>query len=283
MIQKIKKLAQKKKHLISIGVSLNNKEYISRTIKAAESAIKQNFADILLVGDKTQIESFGISPKIQIHHSLQPERTLIELLRKNEVAGVVRGSLSSSKFLNEVKHQFKMSNIFRIALLETVSNFSFFFAPIGIDEGKNITEKIALIHAGISLLNFLQLEKGPIGILSGGRIGDIGRNTHVDKTITEAKELISVIKKQQITSNIQHYEILIENAIAAKCRIIIAPDGISGNLIYRTLVHLGNGKSHGAWYYNNIYQPIIDTSRAGPIFEYESAIAFANALASKSL
>jgi predicted methyltransferase MtxX (methanogen marker protein 4) len=107
----------------------------------------------------------------------------------------------------------------------------------------------------------------------------MGRNLRVDKSIAEAEELVSILKEQG-TSTARHYEIMIEDAIADHCRLIIAPDGISGNLIYRTLVHLGNGKSHGAWYYN-LSAPIVDTSRAGPLFEYESAIALASALASK--
>ncbi len=281
MIREIIKIAQAKKQLIGIGVDLTEREYISRTIQAAESAAEKNLADILLIGNKTEIESYGISSKLQVMHSPHPERTLLELLRKNEIAGAVRGSLSSSKFLNEVKQQFNTAHLFRIALLETASNFSFLFAPLGIDEGKNLAEKVTLVHAALSLLETLNLEKEPIGILSGGRVSDIGRDRRVDKTIKEAEELISILQQQGITVKIQHYEILIENAIAAECKFILAPDGISGNLIYRTLVHLGNGKSHGAWYYN-LSPPIIDTSRVGPLFEYESAIAFASALATKS-
>ncbi len=276
----IKEIARTRKQLIGIGVSSTNKEYLSRTIRAAESAAQQNFGKILLVGNEKEIKSFGISSQLQVHHSLTPERTLVELLNNNNVDGIVRGSLSSSKFLNEVKQQFNVAKIFRIALLETASKFSFFFAPIGIDEGKGLAEKVTLIRAGALLLKLLKLEESPVGILSGGRMGDFGRDTHVDKTLAEAEELISILKEQRVVKHFHHYEILIEDAINAECRIIIAPDGISGNLIYRTLIHLGNGRSHGAWY-SNIPRPIIDTSRVGPIFEYESAIAFATALASK--
>ena len=283
MIETIKKIARAKKTLIGLGVSTSDREYISRTIQAAESAAEQNFADILLVGNKKEIETFGVSSnRIEILNSSTPEKTLVELAWQKKVDGIVRGSLSSSKFLPEVKKQFKVSNLFRIALLETASNFCFFFAPIGIDEGTNLAEKVTLVQAGISLLKFFQVEEALIGILSGGRRDDIGRETRVDRTIAEAEEVVSIIKQQGLSRNIQHYEILIENAVDAQCRIIIAPDGISGNLIYRTLVHLGNGKSHGAWYYN-LPRPIIDTSRVAPLFEYESAIAFASALASKSV
>jgi putative methanogen marker protein 4 len=283
LIRTIKKIAQAKKALIGVGVSINDREYISRTIQAAESAADQNFADILLVGNKREIETYGISSnRIEINDSPTPEKALVELAWQRKVDGIVRGSLSSAKFLQEVKKKFNVSHLFRIALLETASNFCFFFAPIGIDEGNNLAEKVTLVQGGISLLKFVQLENAPIGILSGGRMDDIGRETRVDRTIAEAEELVSIIKQQGLSRNIQHFEILIENAIAAQCRLIIAPDGISGNLIYRTLVHLGNGKSHGAWYYN-LARPIIDTSRVAPVIEYESAIAFASALASKSV
>ncbi len=281
LIQTIKEIAQSKKQLIGLGVSLTDKEYISRTIRSAESAVKNNLANVLLVGDKNEIESFGITEPLEIHHSKTPERTLLELLHQKKIAGAVRGSLSSTKFLIEVKNQFHVKNIFRIALLETTSNFPFFFAPIGIDEGRNLAEKVTLIEAEYSLLKLLQMPQASIGILSGGRMSDIGRDSHVDKTIAEAEELITIIKQKKGDINVRHYEILIENAIYDECRAILAPDGISGNLIYRTLIHLGNGKSHGAWYYN-ITPPIIDTSRVGPLFEYESAIAFASALSIKS-
>ncbi|MHA1275998.1 MAG: methanogenesis marker protein Mmp4/MtxX [Candidatus Helarchaeota archaeon] len=282
MIEQIKQLAHSKIQKIGLGVSLREREYISRTIDAAESAAEHQLGKIILVGDKNQIDAYGISSNLEIIHSLEPEEMLIELLRTNSVAGIVRGSISSSKFLRAVKDLFHVSNVFRIALLETASGFLFFFAPIGIDEGATIAEKVTLVQAGLSLLEILGMASEPIGIISGGRLGDIGRNNHVDKTIAEAEELISILKAQHVTNDVRHYEILIENAIEAKCRIIIAPDGISGNLIYRTLVHLGNGRSHGAWYYNLPY-PIIDTSRVAPTFEYESAIAFASALASKKI
>jgi putative methanogen marker protein 4 len=279
LIEKIKQLARSRLQKVGIGVALQERSYMSRTIEAAESAAKQDLARITLVGDKREIESYGFSADLEVAHSLQPEETLIELLRTNQVAGIVRGSIGSSKFLNVVKNQFQVSNIFRIALLETAAGFPFLFAPIGIDEGRHLAEKVTLVRAGLSLLELLQMANEPIGVLSGGRLGDIGRDPRVDKSIAEAEELVSILKDQGVKNEIQHYEILIENAIDDECRVILAPDGISGNLIYRTLIHLGNGRSHGAWYYN-VPQPIIDTSRVGPIFEYESAIAFASALAS---
>ena len=49
--------------------------------------------------------------------------------------------------------------------------------------------------------------------------------------------------------------------------MILTPEGIAGNLIYRTLIHLGLGKSYGALYlshFNQYHKIIIDTSQVAP-------------------
>ncbi len=69
----------------------------------------------------------------------------------------------------------------------------------------------------------------------------------------------------------RHYEILIEDAIA-ECGLIIAPDGITGNLIFRTLLFVGKGASHGAPVVN-IPGIFVDTSRVNP--DYSNALNLA--------
>ncbi|MBP3443497.1 MAG: phosphotransacetylase, partial [Methanocorpusculaceae archaeon] len=90
-------------------------------------------------------------------------------------------------------------------------------------------------------------------LLSGGRLGDIGRHAAVDKTIYDAEEAARL-------SGAEHGEILIEDAVK-DAGVIIAPDGISGNLIFRTLVFLGGGIGHGALIVN-IPDLFVDSSRA---------------------
>ena len=197
---------------------------------------------------------------------------LIQDLKIEKLDGIVRGHLSSSKFLKSVKETFNAPQCYRLALLETANNHEFFFAPVGIDEATNLAEKREFIKLSIKLLNQLNLNP-KIGILSGGRRDDLGRDPVVDKTIEEADNLI----EQENNKYVINYNILIENAINDKVNVILAPNGMSGNLIYRTLIHLGNGKSHGAPYLN-IKKPIIDTSRVAPLNEYLSAICFASAL-----
>ena len=116
-----------------------------------------------------------------------------------------------------------------------------------------------------------------ISILSGGRKGDIGRNADVDLSIRNAEKTVAKLKERYPSLDISHDEILIENAVKNECNLIIAPNGISGNLIYRTLVHLGGGKAYGA-IYMNLEKVIIDTSRVGELSEIQGAFLLALAL-----
>ncbi|MFW9938139.1 MAG: phosphate acyltransferase, partial [Candidatus Thorarchaeota archaeon] len=159
---------------------------------------------------------------------------------------------------------------------ETVKGYQFFFGPVGIDECTDIEKKIIFIEKALKQFKNLKLTP-KISILSGGRLGDIGRNNHVDNTINIAKEIVDFFKDKYKNLEINHNEILIENAIRNNANLIIAPDGISGNLIYRTLVHLGGGKAYGA-IYMGLDHVIIDTSRVGSQSEIYGALIIAQAL-----
>ena len=117
--------------------------------------------------------------------------------------------------------------------------------------------------------------KPKLGILSGGRPQDKGRSKKIDESIEGGEFLTSILSEHLI--DVKHYFILIEDAIADGANFIIAPDGISGNLIFRTLVLLGGGKSHGAVTLgmDEIY---IDTSRSQDLEGYKRALKFAHYL-----
>ncbi len=98
-------------------------------------------------------------------------------------------------------------------------------------------EKLELIKKGRLIAQKFGLPH-KVGVLSGGRLGDVGRHSQVDTSMAEA-ELVARL------ADADHCEILIENAVET-CGLIIAPDGISGNLVFRTLIFLGGGHGHGA-------------------------------------
>jgi len=199
--------------------------------------------------------------------SPHPEVDLIRDLMEGRIQGAVRGTLPANETLRELKRCTGVDHLERIALLETAGGTKFLLAPVGVDEGWTIEQKLALIEKGRAIAQRFGLTGG-VGILSGGRRGDIGRHAVVDRSIAEAEHLARL-------SGAHHYEILIEEAVG-NCSLIIAPDGISGNLIFRTLIFLGGGIGHGAPVVN-IDKVFVDTSRASP--NYTKALLLAASLA----
>ena len=203
---------------------------------------------------------------IHILESAHPEQAMVDDLRKGTIDAAVRGTLPSNATLKALKIAEGVDHLERIALLETACGKKFLLTPVGVDEGWTVTEKLELIRKGKVIAKKFGLPE-KTGILSGGRLGDVGRHKQVDASMAEA-ELVARL------SDSVHCEILIEDAIET-CGLIIAPDGISGNLIFRTLTFLGNGYGHGAPVVN-ISRIFVDTSRASP--NYSNALLLAASL-----
>ncbi len=195
-----------------------------------------------------------------------PAGALVADLMDGSIDAAVRGTLPANTTLSALKSASGVSHLERAALLETARGVRFFLAPVGVDEGWEIGERIELALKAQAMAVQFGLP-GKIGVLSGGRAGDIGRHPAVDRSLADA-ELIA-----RMTGGVR-YQILIEDAVR-DCGVIIAPDGISGNLIFRTLIFLGSGRGHGAPVLN-ISRIFVDTSRATP--DYANAVRLADSL-----
>ena len=268
---------------IGLGQDLNQNKKI---LDALSDFTQKNPSKIFLFGKNPEttlitkkISDLKLKDRINVLETTDPSLELIEYLNQNKLDCIIRGYLSSNEFLKNIMSVFQVSKIYRLALLETISGQQFFFGPVGIDECNNVDDKIIFIQKSIREINSLELEPR-ISILSGGRIGDLGRDLSVDNTIKMANEIVDYFNSNYPEIDIKHEEILIENAVRNKSNLIVAPSGISGNLIYRTLVHLGGGKAYGA-IYMNINSKIIDTSRVGKKSEIEGALILATALSKK--
>ncbi len=260
MISEIERRAREKHARIGIGVG----EVTEELIKSAERAYE--YAHVVLVGDEKKIKRFDT--KLEIIHSTTPHNTLVELLLKGRIDGAVRGNLSATKTLPVLKKAF--GDVMRMALLETAYGKAFFLAPVGIDEGKSVEDKVELIIKGVRYAEGMGINI-KVGVLSGGRFEDKGRDERVDRTLVEAELVTEAVKKAGIQA--QNYSILIEDAVK-HANFILAPDGISGNLIFRSLVFLGGGCGYGAPVL--IDKVFVDTSRARG--DYSKAIMLASAL-----
>jgi putative methanogen marker protein 4 len=274
--------SKNKKIKIGIGVGKSPTHY-QKIIDGITRYLKYNKAEIYLFGNNfnefnalnKQINT-KLGSTLKFVTSENPEKKVINFLKTNKINGVIRGGLNSNEFLKAMKNVLQIHNINRLALLETVSGNQFFFGPVGIDECNDLDSKILFIKQSLNLLNTTKI-KPMISILSGGRKGDLGRSSLVDQSIKEADQIVYYFKEMMPELEIIHNEILIEKAIADGSNLILAPNGISGNLIYRTLVHLGGGKAYGAIYLG-LDSIIIDTSRVGNSSEIEGGLIMASAL-----
>jgi len=284
----LEKFYQKAKGLeVRIGIGLgDSKIHNIKILKAAISTLEPKNMSYIFFGKKESIDHISsikllseYKKFINLVESDEPITEILTYLQSSQIASIVRGNLSSTKFLLGIQSILNRQEINRLALLETFTGYQFFFGPIGIDECSDLDNKIIFVNRAIKEIQALNLEP-KVNILSGGRIGDIGRNPNVDRSIAEAQKVVNHFRRKNSSLVIKHSEILIENAIAEKTNLIIAPDGISGNLIYRTLVHLGGGKAYGA-IYMDVDHAIVDTSRVGNISEIKGAIILAQCLSTR--
>lgn len=272
----------------NIGIGLGESEFhnnkiLYAAIKFLNNFRKNIFIKITLFGRAEYIDLIlknssyeKYKEDILLVDSNEPEKELINSLNQFEVNSAIRGSFSSSKFLSIVKDNFKITQLQRLALLEASNGYQFFFGPVGIDECRAFETKINYINEALNQLHSFRINP-IISILSGGRIDDQDRDERVKKSINDAENLVKYFKNINSKLEIYHDEILIEQSIERQSNLIIAPDGISGNLIYRTLVHLGGGKAYGAINIG-LEKTIIDTSRVGNLNEIYGALILALSL-----
>jgi putative methanogen marker protein 4 len=216
---------------------------------------------------------------------IKSEKEFLKLFLEKKADAYIRGSLSAAMLMKHLRQNYQINEsyndqstffnqqkntimIHRAAYLQ-LDNHRFLLAPVGIDEGSNIQEKLSLVDDAASFLKKMEIEP-KIGVLSGGRPQDKGRSSQIDKSIEDGEKLTSIIKHKY---SVNHYYILIENAINDGCNLILAPDGISGNLIFRSLVLVGSVESYGAITLG-IDQILIDTSRAQSVEGYIRALNF---------
>lgn len=204
--------------------------------------------------------------------TVESENELVDLLMGGEVDAAVRGSLSASVILSKLKQIYP--ELYRASYIEFEGK-KFLLAPVGIDEGETISQKLQIAILGSK---FLEAEgtKPSIAVLSSGRPSDKGRNEKVDESMESGEKLTELIKERSI--DVKHYYALIEDAVNSGVNFIIAPDGIIGNTIFRTLVLVAGAKSYGAVTLGMEKKIYIDTSRSQDYEGYKRALILADRL-----
>jgi putative methanogen marker protein 4 len=212
---------------IGIGIWNANAELIASLQSATE------YADLLLVGD------LHCDCSLDYVVSKEPWKDLVRLLAEGEIEGAVRGNLPAGRTMRALAEQFKI-RVRRLALLE-LSGWAFLLGPVGIDEGEAMSDRLELLMGGAKFLQDMGLE-AKAAVLSGGRMEDRGRCERVDRSLAEG-ELIAE-RARETGLEAKHKGILIESCLGDD--IVIAPEGVSGNLLFRTLLLLCKAQSYGA-------------------------------------
>lgn len=193
---------------------------------------------------------------------------LVSDLASGRIDAAVRGNMSSSVLLPKLKEALGLTELERVVILEPQGGRMFCLAPVGIDEGWTLDQKHRLVIGSLSLLKRLGMGS-KVAVMSGGRKDDGGRNGVVDDTLKQAIELTKMLNGEGIEA--YDAQILIEDAVK-EADLVIAPDGVSGNLIFRTMHFIGGAHALGAPVINTD-RVFVDTSRAKS--DYRDSIALA--------
>jgi predicted methyltransferase MtxX (methanogen marker protein 4) len=182
---KLQALAKKSCSKIGIGQndSKDSKKIIKRSVTAAT---KKGYAEVIAFNSHSE---------------------LVNALKNDEISGAVRGTISAKETLDDLKKVFKLVSIYRSALICIDKENCFFLAPVGIDEGIFIDERLQFIKLIDSLLQRLDITS-ETAIISGGRMDDYGRSGLVDESLQAGEKLfklLSLPKRLGLMLNITEY------------------------------------------------------------------------------
>ncbi len=196
-----------------------------------------------------------------------PEKLAVDLA-EGRIDAAIRGDMSSSKLLPIIKAKLGLKSLERIVLMELLSGKMILMAPVGIDEGWTDAQKEELARKCVKMAKKIGLGT-KIAVMSGGRCEDVGRCKAVDRSIESARNIVKQLESEGY--DVYHCQILIEDAVK-NADILIAPEGITGNIIFRTLHFIGGAKALGAPVMNSD-KVFVDTSRVKT--DYTDSIALA--------
>jgi predicted methyltransferase MtxX (methanogen marker protein 4) len=193
---------------------------------------------------------------------------LMGALRSGELDAAVRGTLGSSAVVSEIKRSFGIGEVMRAAVMG--SETPFILAPVGIDEGMDAASRLRI--AENTLRYFARVGwKLRVGVLSKGRSEDRSRGDEIRRSLDDGDAIAASLKSKGHEA--RHFTILVEDAVR-QSDLVLAPDGVSGNLMFRTLHFVGGAKALGAPVVN-LDSVFVDTSRVKEDFSEPVMLAAA--------
>lgn len=238
---------------------------------SSESVVGIGVPESQFTATVARLKGLGCGARLERYDSAVE---LAGALWDGRVDAAVRGTLSSSEALSELKRAFGIGEVMRVAVLADRMRHPFLLAPVGIDEGGDLESRRRLATAAHDYFGYVGW-KLSVGVLSKGRVEDAGRGDGIRRSLEEGEALASDLVASGMDA--RHYAILVEQAVAER-DLIIAPDGVSGNLMFRTLHLVGGCEAYGAPVVN-LPRVFVDTTRAKA--DFSDAVMLAAGLATR--
>ncbi len=241
ILANIERTAAAKKPLVGFGLAKHN----AKILKSLHRARK--YANIVLVGPQKLPSERGF----RIIRDRNPERRLASLLANGEVDGIVRGTVDDFKTFEEYRDLTGVNiapDAGELGLVEDAHGRQFFISQASNPSGWSKEQKR---HDCETVVNFMHRELGivpVIGFIAGVRHETFRRRKRaqspvrrqLNQTYKDAEYLSAYFRRRGIKAT--NYAIEIQTALNEGCNIIVPPNGMVGNQIFRTLVFLGGGK-----------------------------------------
>ena len=199
---------------------------------------------------------------------------LVEALTDGTVNAAVRGTLSAHDVLPPLLRSTGVPSARRAALLVIEGNQGVMLAPVGIDEGLDLEERWELLLGSSLIMSSIGITPR-VRVMSKGRPEDTDRGEDIALAQAECDTLRSRALAEGIEA--ECVGILVEQAMSSG-NVVIAPDGVSGNLIFRSLHYVARMQSWGAIALALLPRVFVDTSRDKA--DLTGAVRLARALAS---
>lgn len=207
----------------------------------------KRYAHITLVGPKSISAIKGFEKVI----SSEPESKLAELLSDKAVEGIVRGTIDDFKTFEAYSSRIgkaKARKLKELVLLEDAKGRQFFLSEASNPGSWSRADKKKNCQAVIDFMK-TELNITPkIGFITGIRHESYQRKRKIkegvqgvlNRTYEDAETLSRYFRGRKVYA--KNYAIEIETAIQDGCNIIVPPNGMVGNQIFRTLTLIGGGR-----------------------------------------
>ena len=285
---KVEERGAKFRHLIALAEKISPLTVAvvhpvdANVLGGAVAAAKAKLMTPILVGPERRIraaaEAAGIDiagyPLIAVEHSEAAAREAVAMVRRGDVAGLMKGSLHTDEFMRPIldgatglRTGRRISHVFVIDL--PGHDRPLFITDAAINIAPNLEQKRDIVQNAIDMAHALGIETPKVAMLSA--VEDV--NPAIPSTL-DAAAICKMADRGQIGGAIVDGPLAFDNAVseaaarvkgivspvAGHADILVAPDLEAGNMLAKQLEYLADAEAAGVVLGARV--PIILTSRA---------------------